>query len=79
MAQLKQFCDGKKGIHNPTVIQEDGNAMRVLCKECQHQFIIRKDWRGAPENRSYSTIFRRDSIQGNHPLFYKIYPQYLHV
>jgi len=39
--------------------------------------VVRKDWRGIHDNRSYSELFRRDILQGNDNLFYKYHPQYL--
>lgn len=48
-----------------------------MCSECKEVEVIRKDWRGVPENRSYGKFFRRDVLQGSDNLFYKYYPQYL--
>ena len=70
-------CDNISNVHNPRTIAEDENAIRVLCLECKHQYVIRKDWRGVPENKQYSKLFKRDTLQGHENLFYKVYPQYL--
>lgn len=70
-------CDNITNCHDPETIADDQDAMRVICKQCRHQYVIRKDWRGVPENRQYSKIFKRDVIQGHENLFYKIYPQHL--
>lgn len=75
---MKKFeCDNISNAHDPVTITEDGDAMRVFCKQCRHQYVIRKDWRGVPENRQYSKLFKRDVIQGHENLFYKLYPQHL--
>ncbi len=71
-------CDNISNCHDPITIGEDRNALRVFCKQCKHQYVIRKDPNtGAPEKREYARIFKRDTLQGNDNLFYKIYPQYL--
>lgn len=73
----KNECDNISKCHNPITIGEDDNALRVLCSECKNQYIIRKDWRGVPDNKQYSEIFRRETLQGHQDLFYKYYPQWL--
>lgn len=71
-------CDGISNLHNPITVNEDQNALRVYCKQCLNQYIIRKDPNtGAPHKAQYAKIFRRDTLQGNTNLFYKIYPQWL--
>lgn len=70
-------CDNKKKCHRLEITGEDLYAMRVICKECWHQYVIHKDWRGAPENRAYSKIYKRDVLQGHENLFYKYYPQFI--
>lgn len=70
-------CDNISACHDPITIGEDSSAMRVYCKNCKHQYVIRKDWRGIPVNRDYIKIFKRDVLQGNDNLFYKYYPQHL--
>lgn len=70
-------CDNIKECHAPKIIQEDQYAIRVLCDICKHQYVIRKDWRGAPENRQYSKIYKRDILQGKENLFYKYNEQWL--
>ncbi len=72
-------CDNICKAHSPYVIAEDENAMRVICNECKHIYIIRKDWRGVPENREYSRIFKKDIVQGNDNLFYRYHSEYLHT
>lgn len=70
-------CNNKSECHNLIELATDNNATRVICSQCYHQYVVRKDWRGVPENRQYSKVFRRDSLQPNTNLFYKYYPQFL--
>lgn len=71
-------CDNISNCHDPITIGEDSNALRVICKQCKNIYVLRKDPNtGAPEKKEYSKIFKRDILQGNDNLFYKIYPQYL--
>ncbi len=74
---MRQECDNFSDLHSPQVIGEDNNAVRVICTKCKNQYIIHKDWRGIPENREYSRIFKMDIIQGHENLFYKLHPQHL--
>ena len=68
-------CDNKSRCHAPIIISEDRNAMRVICSECKHQYVIRKEpYKDAPENRAYSKIWKLDILQGRDNLFYKYYP-----
>ena len=74
------ICDAVSQVHDPITIGEDMNALRVLCKQCKHQFVIRKHFiKGNPEMREYAKIFKRDILQPKDPLFYKIYPHYLKI
>lgn len=70
-------CDNQSHCHDPIIIGEDQNAIRVICKQCKNQCVIRKDWRGVPFNRQYSEIFKREILQPNSNLFYKYYPMHL--
>lgn len=70
-------CDNIRYCHEPIVLNDDTNAMRVFCTLCKNQYIIRKDWRGVPENKTYSKIFRKEILQPNTNLFYKYYPQHM--
>lgn len=72
-------CNNLSKCHNPITLNEDNNALRVLCTECKNQYIIRKDWRGIPLNREYSKVFKREILQPNSSLFYKYYPNYLNT
>ncbi len=73
-------CNGVHSVHNPITVSEDMNALRVVCKECWHQYVIRKDpFKGSPEIKEYARIFRRDILQPKDRLFHKIYPQYLRI
>lgn len=73
-------CDNKSTCHTLHVIDEDINAMRVVCEHCNYIYIIRKDpFKRAPEMRQYAKIFKRDILQGNDNLFYKYYPEHLKV
>ena len=71
------LCDNVARAHSPVIISDDINAVRVLCSECKVQEVIRKDWRGVPENRQYSRFFKRDVLQGNDNLLYKYHPELL--
>lgn len=72
------ICDLKSNVHDPVTIAEDDNALRVICKQCKHQFVIRKDpFKKVPEMREYAKIFKRDILQPKDRLFHKVYPQYL--
>jgi len=71
------MCDNISRTHNPVIIAEDDNAMRVICSECKQTKVIRKDWRGVPENRQYSEFYKRDILQGNDNLLYKYHPEFL--
>jgi len=71
------ICDNVSYCHDPIVVGEDDRVVRVYCKQCHEIIPIYKDWRGVVNNKQYSEVFRRDILQGNNPLFYKYYPQYL--
>lgn len=71
------YCDNVRNCHNPEIVGEDINAMRVYCPQCHGVIVIRKTPWGEVENRQYSKIFKRDILQGKDSLFYKIYPQHL--
>lgn len=71
------ICDNINSCHNPITVGEDTNALRVYCKDCHAIIVIRKDYRGVPEKRQYSEVFKRDILQGNDNLFYRYYPQWL--
>lgn len=70
-------CDNKWNSHDPITVADDGNATRVICNHCKHQYVLKKTWTGVHENRAYSKIYKRDIIQPRENLFYKIYPKYL--
>lgn len=71
-------CDNVSQCHDMLVIDDGDSAMRVFCKLCTHQYVIRKDpIKGVPENRQYSKLFKRDVLQGNSNLFYKYHPEFL--
>lgn len=70
-------CDNISEAHDNIIIAEDANAMRVICRICKEQNVIRKDWRGSPEKRQYAEIFKRDILQGNDNLLYKYRPDFL--
>jgi hypothetical protein len=72
-----KYCNNISDCHNPYVINEDANALRWICNNCKQIGIIRKDWRGVPENREYSRVFKRDVLQGNDNLLYKYHPEFL--
>lgn len=70
-------CDNISACHSPITLNEDNNAIRVLCTTCKNSYIIRKDWRGVSLNREYSKIFKKEILQPNSNLFYKYYSQHL--
>lgn len=74
---MTKECDNKFRCHDAIAIGDDNNAMRVSCRQCNHMYVIRKDWRGVPDNRQYSKIFRKEILQPNNSLFYKYYPQHM--
>jgi hypothetical protein len=74
--QIKE-CDNKQNCHDAIVIGDDSNALRVVCRHCKHQYIIRKDSRGIADNRQYSKIFKKDILQGKDNLFYKYHDECL--
>lgn len=74
------LCNNISSCHNPTTIGEDSNALRILCKQCYNQIVIKKDYiKDVPENRQYSKVFKKDILQGNDNLFYKYYPEFLRI
>ena len=72
-------CDNISACHEPEVIAETNDAIRLICKDCKHQYVIRKDWRSVPDNREYAKIFKRIILQGKDNLFYKYYPKWLKI
>lgn len=72
-----RICDNLSACHDPITIGEDGNAMRVYCKNCHSVILIRKDHRGIPDNRAYSKVFKKEILQGHDNLFYRYYPWHL--
>ena len=70
-------CDNVSNCHDLITIGEDDDAMRVYCKQCHYQYVIRKDYRGVPEMREYARLFKRDILQGRENLFYKVYSQHI--
>lgn len=70
-------CDNISYCHDPITIGEDGNAIRVFCRQCNNQYLIRKDERGVVDNREYSKIFKKEILQPNSNLFYKYYDTHL--
>lgn len=72
------ICDNKSNCHDLVIISDGDTAMRVLCQNCKKMFVIRKEpFKGVPENRQYSKIFKKDVLQGNDNLFYKYYPEFI--
>jgi len=72
------ICDNKSQCHNPVIISQDRNAMRVGCTQCKNEFVLRKDpYKEVPENRSYSKIWKKDILQGNDNLLYKYHPEFM--
>ena len=74
------FCNNISSCHNLKTIVDGESAMRVICTECKHQYVIRKNpYSGAPEKRQYAKLYKRDILQGRENLFYKYYPQHIRV
>jgi hypothetical protein len=73
---MNRKCNNISECHDLITIT-DGDAERVICKICKNQYVLRKDWRGAPEKKLYSKLFKRWTLQGNDNLFYKYNSQYL--
>ena len=65
------MCDNFSSTHNPEVLNEDNNALWVLCKDCGAQERIGKDVKGNPEHRAYGEFFKRDHLQPGSVLFYR--------
>ena len=73
-------CNNKNRCHKPVTIGQDMCAMRVGCSECKNVYVIRIDSRkNAPENRSYSKVFKRDLLQAGTNLYYKYYKGAMNV
>lgn len=73
-------CDNVFACHELKILEEERNAMRVICIHCWGQYVIRKHHiKDVPENRQYSKIFKKDILQGNESLFYKYHPEFLRV
>ena len=71
-------CNNVSQAHDMKIVQEDDCAMRVICNICKNQYTIHKDInKGVPEKRMYAKLFKRDIMQGNDNLFYKIHPEHL--
>ena len=64
-------CNNTSATHDPFVLHDDRNALRVFCKTCKKQERIGKDRHGNPENKLYIEWFKRDSLQPNSNLYYK--------
>jgi len=65
------ICNNISETHNPIVLGEDNNAIRVYCDQCGHETRIGKDIKGNPEHRLYGEWFKRDVLQPGPPLYYK--------
>lgn len=71
-------CNNVSRCHNLIDIKQDENAMRVLCTNCNNQYVIHKHpVKGNPEMREYARLFKKDILQPRDNLFYKYYSQYL--
>lgn len=75
---MNKECDNKSACHELKTISDGDTAMRVLCTQCKHMYVIRKDpYKGVPEKRSYAKIFKKDILQGNDNLLYKYHPEFM--
>jgi hypothetical protein len=70
---LGEECDNVSACHDLTIIVDAEDGMRVICKDCKHQYVIPKDTRGVVDNRIYSKIFRKEILQPSDNLFFKYY------
>lgn len=71
-------CNNVSACHHLVDIFDGDSGMRVLCKDCKRQYVIRKDsYKRVPEIRQYVKMFRKDALQGNDNLFYKYHDNYL--
>ena len=72
-----KYCENISYCHDVKELA-DTDTMRVICKNCKQQHIIRKEpVKDVPEKRSYAKIYKKDILQGNDNLFYKYHPEYL--
>lgn len=71
-------CDNKSACHDPWLLGEDENGMRVICRHCKVQEVLRKDpYKRVPEAKQYVKFYKKDALQGNDNLFYRYHPEYL--
>ncbi len=70
-------CDNWRDAHDPVTINEDEDAMLVVCRVCWQETRIGKDIRGVYDNYAFSEAFPRLTMQGNNDLVYKYWPKYL--
>ncbi len=70
-------CDNIRDAHDAQIIGEDNNAILWYCSLCGHEGAIFKDERGVPHKQQFHDVFKRWTLQGNDPLFYKYYPKFL--
>lgn len=70
-------CDNVSNTHDMDIVNEDTQALRCICKECKNQYVVKKDWRGVPDNVEYTKLFKRLILQRSDNLFYKAYPEWL--
>lgn len=64
-------CNNISALHWPEVLNDSGGAIVAHCKLCHAIGIFRYDGEGRPNNREYSKWFKRDTIQQDHPLYFK--------
>lgn len=69
-------CDGINDLHDCAVISFDENAVRMICKECKEQIVVRLDERGVPERRQGAEILQRLILHPNDRLFDKYYSRH---
>lgn len=73
-------CNNVSQCHELRIICDGDSCLRVVCTHCWHQYCIRKDpYKGVPENRQYSRVFKREILQGNDNLLYKYFPQFMNT
>lgn len=71
------MCDNKRDVHELKTIEE-GEVLEVVCKKCKQRFFLRLN-NNTYNKRAYAKIFRKDTLQRNSRLYYKVYPQRMNV
>lgn len=73
------MCDNINQCHDNITIGETSDGIRTYCKLCGKINEIRFDTNGRCDNREYSEIFKRDTVQPGSNLYYKIHPELMSI